>query len=359
MDPYSILAAILVLAVVIFVHELGHFSVAKWCDVEVRTFSMGFGPTVWSRTVGETEYRVAAIPLGGYVSMAGQDDDDDSEAPSDPSRGFTAKSVAQRTAIVAAGPAVNFVFAAVVFASITWIYGTQVPSDSPVVGDVFAGSAAEAAGLEPGDRVIAVDGRPMATWDDLVSVLRGSEGATMALELENPAGERRSVSAAAKLQEQRDVYGEVVGQTFLIGIGRAFESQPATLPQALSAGVSATWGYSKMILGTVSRLLMGRLEARNVGGPIMIVQEASRQAKQGMEPLLAFLALISVNLGVINILPIPVLDGGHLAFLGVEALRGKPLSVRVREGALQLGMVLLGALMIFVVFNDIVRIAGG
>lgn len=357
----SILAAILVLAIVIFVHELGHFLVGKWCGVEIKVFSMGFGPTVLAKQVGETVYRLALIPLGGYVRMAGYDEEggDGEDSPSDPSRGFTAKTIRQRALIVAAGPTVNLVFAFLLFSGCALAYGVSRPSSEPVLGGIVSGQAADAAGLRGGDRVLAVNGIPVENWEALLNSVLGSEGKPLSFQLKGEDGTTRIAEVTPRLVPRTDAFGEAQGSVYRIGVQQNQVLEPVGPLEAVSLGGRQTFGYSMMILETVARLLQGRLSASDLGGPIMIAREASAQARRGLQPLLIFMALISVNLGVVNLLPIPVLDGGHLMFMTFEAVRGRPLSLRVREYALQAGMMLIGALMVFVVFHDIVRIVAG
>jgi len=352
------IAAIAALAVVIFVHEMGHFLVAKWCDVEVLTFSMGFGPTLFSRKIGDTTYRLAAIPFGGYVRMAGQDDSDDPEAEN-PERGFSAKSLSQRVAIVAAGPAVNMIFAFAVFAFVFLVYGLPELSDTSRVGGVVADKPAQAAGLVAGDLITGIDGRPVGRWMELVEAVRGSDGKEMAFTLRAEDGAERTVAIKPELMPERDYLGEQIGEAWLIGIEPATEYVPVGAFTAVSMAGTRTYYLTAAIFETLWRLAQGRVSARDLGGPIMIAQEAGRQAAIGLERLLLFIGLISVNLGVINILPIPVLDGGHLLFFSFEAIRGKPLSIRVREMALQAGVLLLMALMVLVIYNDIARNISG
>jgi regulator of sigma E protease len=355
------LAAVLVLAIVIFIHELGHFLAGKWNNVEVRVFSMGFGPTVIARKVGETVYRIALIPLGGYVRMAGYDEEggDEDDAPSDPSRGFNAKSLGARAAIVAAGPAVNLVFAAVLFTFCAYTYGVVFPSDKPMVESVAPGQPAAEGGLLAGDTVVSVDGRAITKWDDLLDVVVGSGGKTLSFEVVDGAGNRRTAQVTPKLAPRRDEFGEETETVYQIGIMRTEDTREVGLVEAATLGTKQTFGYSMMIVQTVARLFQGRLSAGELGGPILIAREASRQAESGLRPLLMFMALISINLGIVNLLPIPVLDGGHLAFMAYEAVRGKPLSLRVREYALQAGMAVIGTLMIYVVYSDIKRLVLG
>lgn len=359
MSIESILGAVGVLAVVIFVHELGHFLVAKWCDVEVITFSMGFGPTIWSKKIGETDYRLALLPLGGYVRMAGEEDWRTADEASDPTRGFAAKSIGRRSAIVAAGPAVNLVFAFLLFAITFAVYGDKVPTEEARMGGVVAGLPADAGGLLAGDRVASVDGTPIATWEEFAGIVRESEGRSMALAIVGEDGSSREVTLTPELSEQKDMFGDVVGEFYMIGVHRDVDSKQVGLFEAVSLGATATYRWSALIFETLARLLSGSVNAKELGGPIMIAREAGRLAATGLEPLLRFMAVISVNLGIINILPIPILDGGHLLFFGFEVVRGKPISVRVREYALQAGALLLVALMVFVVYNDISRIFFG
>jgi regulator of sigma E protease len=356
MSIESILGAGLVLALVIFVHELGHFLVAKWCNVEVLVFSMGFGPVVFARKYGETEYRLSAVPFGGYVRMAGEDGVE--EPALNPERAFSAKPVWQRCAIVAAGPGVNILFAFLIFTAAFYVYGDSIAVEAPKIGGVIPGAPAAEVGLRDGDLVKTIDGSPVTTWDELALRVRESEGRSLALVIDRD-GQDVSLNVSPKPRDQRDYLGEVVGQAYMIGIEPAFERQPVGFYDALSLGGRSTWALTSMIFETLARLFQGRVSANDLGGPIMIAQEAGRRAASGLEPLLRFMALISINLGVINVLPVPVLDGGHLAFFLIEAVRGRPLSTRYREIAQQVGVFLLVALMVFVVFNDISRIVSG
>ncbi len=362
----SIAGAIAAIALIIFVHELGHFLVAKRCGVDVLVFSLGFGPKLFAFRSRETEYRLSLIPLGGYVRMAGQDDlrdaaggeDPGAVGDGDPARRFSAKGLGQRSAIVAAGPAVNILFAFVLFALVAAVYGSPVALDEARIAGVREGGPAATAGLTGGDTVVAIDGHTVAGWDELAAGVRGSDGKALVLSVVDAGGRSREVSVVPERHDQRDMFGEVIGEAWMVGIERAFENNPVGVIEAAGIGARQTWFWTRVIFETLARIFQGRVSASDLGGPIMIAQEAGRRAATGLEPLLRFMALISVNLGVINVLPIPVLDGGHLLFFGIEGLRGRPLSLRYRELAQQLGVFLLLALMIFVVFNDISRIVG-
>ena len=357
----SMLAAILALAIVIFVHELGHFLVAKWCGVEVRVFSMGFGPTLLARQFGETTYRLALIPLGGYVKMAGFEEGagDPEDAPTDPARGFTAKTLGQRASIVLAGPVVNLVFSVVVLTAGALAYGVAEPVDTATIDGVAPGKPAAEVGLRQGDTVVSVDGKPITGWDEMVAAILSSNGNPLLFAVQDAQGVTRAVTVTPQLADRLDAFGEAQSTAYQIGVSRGFRLVSIGVGGALTTAVARTWHDSKMILETLLRLFQGRVSTGDLGGPILVVTEASKHAQSGFQYLLLFMALISVNLGVINLLPIPVLDGGHLAFMAVEALRGRPLSLKVREYALGFGMVVIGTLMLFVVFQDIVRIVTG
>src|SRR6185369_11896043 len=218
---------------------------------------------------------------------------------------------------------------------------------------------AAAAGLRHGDTIAAVDGKTISTWDDLVAAILASGGKTLHLDVTDETGSSRRVEITPTLAEQHDAFGEVIPSVWQVGISRGIDLTPIGFGGAFLSAVERTWYDSTMILKTIGRLIQGRISATDLGGPILVVAEASKHAQSGLQPLLLFMALISINLGVVNLLPIPVLDGGHLAFMGIEAVRGRPLSLRVREYALGFGMMLIGALMLFVIFHDIVRIATG
>jgi regulator of sigma E protease len=253
---------------------------------------------------------------------------------------------------------VNVLFAFLVFAAAFFFYGESVPVKEAKIGAAMPGAPAAEAGLKAGDLIEAVDGTPVETWEELALRVRESEGRPLTLTVDRD-GQTLSVGVKPEPRPERDYLGEVVGQAYMVGIERALELRPVGLFASLRLGAQYTWGFTRLIFETLARLFQGRVSASDLGGPIMIAQEAGRRAASGLEPLLRFMALISINLGVINVLPVPVLDGGHLLFFLIEGIRGRPLSVRYREIAQQVGVFLLVALMVFVVFNDISRIVSG
>jgi len=354
----SVVVAIIVLGLLIFVHELGHFTIAKWSGVMVTRFSLGFGPRLLGWRRGETEYAISAVPLGGYVKMLGEDPEEDVPAY-EAARAFSKQSLLVRAAIVLAGPGMNLVTAFVAFTLVFAIFGAGSPTLAPKIGGVMEKMAAARAGLARGDTVLAIDGKPIATWDELSDTVRASGGAPLRLSVQRATGAVEELVVTPEEKPDRTPFGEEIGRAYLIGIERFVEIAPVSLTSAIGLGAYQTYFWVKMTLLSVVKIFQGSVSARDLGGPILIVRAAGQQAELGLEYLIRFLGLISVNLGVLNLLPIPVLDGGHLLFFACEAVRGRPLAIRHREMAQQVGLFLLLALMVFVVYNDITRIMAG
>jgi regulator of sigma E protease len=353
MFGYSVVAFVIVLGVLIFFHEAGHFIVARLFGVGVEKFSLGFGRRLLGRKIGLTDYRLSAIPLGGYVKMVGEEPDETLDPALIP-LSFTHKHVFKRMLIVFAGPAFNVLLAVVIFFVIGWTSGLLVLK--PTVGTVKEGSPAEAAGLRPGDQVVAVDGRPVASWEEMAEKIAGSGGRAIDITVRRPEGEVR-LQAAPELITTKNLLGEAV-RRYAIGIGTAGETFARELGflQALGESLRQTYNVVELMVVILVKLFSGDISVDTVGGPIMIAQMAGDQAKAGVGSLFQFIAVISVNLAVINLLPIPVLDGGHLLFFLIEAVKGRPVNLKVREIAQQVGMVLLIMLMILVFYNDITRL---
>lgn len=352
---YMIVAAVVAFGVLVFLHELGHFLVAKKAGVGVLTFSIGFGPKVLVRRYGETEYCVSAFPLGGYVKMVGEDPRDDVSS-GDLDRSFAHRSLASRIAIVAAGPGANFLLAMAVFLFVFMVFG--VPYRTAEIGGVKAGSPAAGAGLQAGDRVVMVGDRPIRSWDQLSAEVRTSGGRPMHLGVAR--GEREfPVTLSPTRGETQNLLGEVE-ETWLIGIQSAgtVEVERRNPLTAAWLSVSRTVELSLLTLEVLAKMVVGRVDSSNLGGPVMIAQLAGEQAQRGIANYLFLVALLSINLGVLNLLPIPMLDGGHLLFFLIEAVRGKPLDVRQRERAQQMGLVMLLFVMVYAFYNDLARIFG-
>jgi regulator of sigma E protease len=349
----NLIAFIVVLGVLIFFHELGHFLVARLFGVGVERFSLGFGPRIFGKQVGITDYRVSAIPLGGYVKMVGEEPDAEID-PADIPISFTHKHVFKRILIVAAGPFFNLLLAAVIFYGVFQISGLMILK--PVVGAVEADTPAALAGLAENDRIDAIDGTPIGSWEEMAAAISKSEGSPLVLTVAR--GESLlEVAITPTLRPAQNIFGEPVDR-YVIGISAAgdFETQRLNPFQALYESIHRTYYFTKLTVVSVVKLIQGTVSAKTLGGPIMIAEMAGQQAKEGAWNLVTFIALLSINLAILNILPIPVLDGGHLLFFAIEAVTGRPVNTKVREVAQQAGIFLLLLLMILVFYNDITRI---
>jgi regulator of sigma E protease len=445
----TLVSFVLVIGILILIHELGHFIVARWCGVGVERFSIGFGPVLVRWRGKETEYCLSAVPMGGYVKMVGEENplEGGGGPVFDPGKAFAMKPLWARFLIVFAGPGMNFVLAAVIFAIVFATVGRPVwPA---LIGRVAEGGPAAAAGLKTGDVVTAVDGRPVSHWEDLERAIAGSEGRalTLAVRRDGRAATatvtpRRTVVRDPIFREPRDAWelgagsqltpqigsvnpgspadkaglraGDLVlgvagqpvfspdelmqsiqkraGQTFELTVER--DGAPRTLAVTATAvkekgptgqeqeigrigvgivtrvvryeayspvvavwyGWVRTWDMTVLTAKGLWKIVSRQIDSSNIGGPIQIAAEAGRQAKEGAASLALFTAIISVNLALLNLLPVPMLDGGHLFFFVVEGIMGRPLSLKKREAAQQLGFVLLMLLMVFALYNDLVRI---
>jgi len=447
MTTQMILAAVVVLGVLIFFHELGHFLVAKRAKVGVLKFSLGFGPKLLGVKKGETEYLLSALPLGGYVKMIGEDPGDDSPEAADPERSFSRKSVGTRSLIILAGPMANLILPVVIFWGIFTFVGQSYLL--PMVGSPEKGSPAAKAGVAAGDRIHAIDGQVIERWDQIELALRTSAGKPLLLTVQRE-GKTFEVSAKPEPRKDKDIFGQDIESwdvgvhplrsTHILGLQPGMPAQQAGLrlgdrivavdgsrvadwdaladiirarpgqPVRLSveregqtfdvevtprgtrqqgpngeeeigligilapspeshlrrlnpvtaawAGVTKTANLSILVVTGFVKLVQAKISPKTIGGPILIAQMAGEVAQRGLIELLSFTALLSINLAILNLLPIPILDGGHLLFSLIEWLRGKPVSLKKREIAQQVGMVLLIGLMGFAFYNDIFRLLG-
>lgn len=353
----SIVAAVIVLGFLITFHELGHFLVAKRTGVGVLKFSIGFGPRLIGRRVGRTEYVVSAIPLGGFVKMIGEDPEEEM-APADRAIAFQLQPLWKRMAIVLAGPGANLLFAFLAFSLVFAVYGARLPSDAAKVGGIIEEMPAAAAGLKAGDVITAVSGTPVTKWDNLSEAIRASGGQRITLTVRRDEA-TLEVPVTPQAKEEKNIFGETTGTAYVIGIERGFDQEHVGVLTAIGMGAKQTGWWVETLLVSIAKMFQGKIPAKDIGGPILIVQAAGQQARLGLEYLLNFMAVISVNLGVLNLLPIPVLDGGHFLFFGAEAVLRRPLDIRHREIAQQVGLVLLISLMAFAFYNDIARVIHG
>jgi regulator of sigma E protease len=348
----SILSVIVLLGVLIFAHELGHFLAAKWADVGVLKFSLGFGRKLFGRQVGETEYVVSLIPLGGYVKLLGESEAE--QLPEDQQRrSFMNQSVWVRMGIVLAGPAFNFLLAILIFAV---IYMAGVPTLTSTIGSVQDGSAALEAGIRPADTVVAIDGKKVRKWEQLAEIIGSSGGKTLRITVER-GGTAQDFSVTPRAMKGKNLFGEEI-DTWKIGVtpDPKIMTERLNPAEALWTSVKKTWYLSELTLVSIIKIFEGVISPKTLGGPIFIAQLAGAQVKEGLIPFFLFMALLSINLGVLNLLPIPVLDGGHLLFYLIEAVLRRPVSLKWREYAQQVGFALLILLMIFVFGVDIDRL---
>jgi len=437
----TIAAGIVMLGILVFVHELGHFCVAKFCGVKVLKFSLGFGPRLVSRQWGETEYMVCAIPLGGYVQMLGEgggERGEDAEiSPDEEHRSFSKQSIARRMAIVAAGPAMNLVLPFLVL-PLAYLVGVNLPAyleETPCVGYVIPGSEAEAGGFHKGDCIVEISGHKVTTWTDTGPALVNSAGEPIVFLLDRSGqvseltiapehGALEGLQSIGLLPDQEAVIGslapgmpavkagleagdrivsigereivswyelkeaiqEVGGQTVTIVVERnqeklSFQIVPEqvddsnsyligiapnqdtvfkrfSLGESIKAGAGRSMDLIELTLVFIQKLFAGHVSTSNIGGPITVVQIAGQAAQTDISSILSVLAFLSIQLGILNLLPIPILDGGHLFFYTFEMVFRRPLSLRAREWAQQLGLILLIMLMVLAFYNDIVRMIG-
>jgi regulator of sigma E protease len=349
----TVAAFVVVLGVLVFFHELGHYLAARWRGVYVEAFSVGFGRTIfsWYDRHG-TNWRVSWLPLGGYVKMHGQERpeevSDEVRASWKDGQTFHEKSVLSRAIIVAAGPIANFVLAMVLFAGLFMAVGR--PVTSPVIGEVLPDGAAAHAGLMANDRIEAISGAPIRSFEDIQRIITAHPVETLTVTVKRDGVDKDF----AVTTEAREVGGKRVG---LLGIrGGTVDYEPLGFGAAVVGGVTQTWTVTTDTFSGLAQMISGQRGTDELGGPLRIAQLSGQVAQLGVSNLVSFIAVLSVNLGLINLFPIPVLDGGHLLFYLVEALRGRPLPRRAQEFSFRAGIALLGGLFIFATWNDLAHI---
>ena len=355
-----------VLTVVVFFHELGHFWVARRCGVKVEAFSVGFGPELFGFNDRRgTRWRLSAIPLGGYVRFHGDDsaastpDHSALERMSAEERrvSFFHKSVVARAAIVAAGPIANFILAIAIFAAVFALFGRQVTT--PRVDQIQAASAAERAGFKAGDLVLSIDGREVDSFADMQRIVSGSPGRALVIVVDR-GGLQVTLTATPELREMRDNFGNV-HRLGVLGISRSATASEVVTQrlgplEALRLGVAETWFVVDRTMSYLGGILLGRESADQLGGPLRIAQVSGQVASVGFVALLHLTAVLSVSIGLLNLFPVPLLDGGHLLFYAIEALRGKPLSARAQEFGFRIGLAIVVMLMIVATWNDLLHL---
>ena len=356
-----------VLTVLVFVHELGHYLVARWNRVRVEVFSIGFGPEIFGWTDrGGTRWKVSALPFGGYVKMFGEAPEagpdpnpgagpmPDSATEADRAVSFAHKTLGQRAAIVVAGPFANFLFAVVVSAVLFATIGQQLTST--VVSEVVPGSAAEAAGIQRGDRIVALNGQAVSRFEDIAALVQLGLGEPLRLKVQR-GGSTIELNATPKVVQQVDIFGDT-HRIGLLGIqasgpGEIVRYDPAT---ATWKAVVETYRRAAGMLKAIGQIITGIRPSNEVGGVLRIAKMSGDIASRSVIDVVDFAVILSINLGLINLFPVPLLDGGRLLFYGAEALRGRPLGPRAEEWGLRLGLALVLSLMLFATWNDLVSL---
>lgn len=351
----TLFAFLAVLGPLVFLHELGHYLVGRWCGIRADVFSIGFGREIagWTDKRG-TRWKIGWMPLGGYVQFAGDED-----ASSTPQRAtssvedgtFAAAKLWKRMLTVAAGPIANFIVAIVILSGFALAYGRM--TTPPVAQTVLAGSPAAAAGIKPGDRIVSVNGRAMATFQDVPAmVMHRPAGEPMDFMIERD-GRQFTLRIAPKVDVEHDRFGNRVERA-IIGIGNQHvEFSPVSILEAPVVGTQMAWSITRQMGEVIGQLFTGKRSIQDLGGPIKIAKASGEQASLGFAAFLSFAALISLNLGLMNLLPMPMLDGGHLLFQTIEAVRRRPVSIETQQWAFRMGFFAMIALMVVVTFNDL------
>jgi len=355
---FTLAAFALVIGVLVFVHEYGHYGMARLFGIKVDTFAVGFGREIagWTDRRG-TRWKLGWLPLGGYAKFAGDmnaasQPDPALEALPDAEKAelFQFRPLWQRALVVAAGPAINFLFAILLFAVFFMTYGHQYTP--PVAGEVRAGTPAAEAGIRSGDRFVSLDGQGVARFEDMIRIISINPGQPVELVIERD-GDRIEKTVTPKIIREEDRFGNSYTRGILgISSGQAVVERRGPV-SAVRHAVVETWNTVRMMADTLAQIITGRRAIDELGGPIKIAQFSGQSASLGLPSLIGFIALISINLGFMNLLPIPMLDGGHLFLYALEGIRRRPLNPRVQEWAFMSGFALLMSLMLFLTWNDL------
>lgn len=359
---------VLVLSLLVFVHEMGHYLVGRWCGIRSTAFSIGFGPELIGFTDKHgTRWKISAIPLGGYVKFFG-DEDVSSKPDSDGLAGLSLEERAQtlagaklwkRAATVAAGPIANFLLAILIFAALFGTYGRMI--SDPIVAEVRENSAAQTAGIVPGDRLVSIDGEAVKTFDDVRRYVAVRPGTPITVTVERN-GQELSLPMVPTRTETTDQFGNKM-ELGIIGIVTDqtrgnFRHVTFSPTEALVEGVRETGHVVTGTFAYIGNLVTGRMNADQLGGPVRVAQASGQMASLGFGAVIQLAALLSVSIGLLNLMPVPILDGGHLVFYAIEAVRGRPLGAGAQEVAFRIGLAMIFSLMVFATWNDISSLIG-
>lgn len=350
-----VLAIVIVFSGIVFIHELGHFSVARFFKIGVQSFSIGFGPKLITKTIGKTEYCLSAIPLGGYVSLVGEEENGTLPEGFTREESFTLRPAWQRLCVILAGAIFNILLGIIIYWAIFYFSGKSYLL--PIVGDVTPNSPAMQAGLTPGDTILRINNLPITRFEQIRELTQINAGEKMSLVVANTQGEERTIEITPTRSIIQDILGDT-SELWILGItpSNTQGHLPLGVFSSLQEGISQTYNDLKLTLFALVKLIQGKLSKDNISGPIMIAKIIYNNSHQGIIVIANIAALISINLGFMNLLPIPVLDGGHAIFLLVEMIRNKPINPIWKERFTKVGFALLITLMIFATYNDVLRL---
>jgi len=353
----TILATIVVLGILVFLHETGHFAAAKIFGMRVERFSMGYPPRLFGKKIGDTDYCVSAIPFGGYVKISGMVDEsfDKEQLSKEPEPWeYRSRPWIQKFTVILAGPVMNILFALIIFIGSVFVYGIAVQKQGTGIGQVMENMPAAKAGMTAGDKIISINGTPVETWQDLTEIIHKSAGMSITVKWAGNDTVREAVIIPEMKKIQKpDGSFEEAG---LIGITPEFVMKKVSFFKSVETGTVSLIRITKMIGVSLIKLITGQESIKSLGGPVIIAKMAGESARSGIGALIGFMAFLSLNLGLLNLLPIPVLDGGHLLFLSIEGIIRREIPIKVKFIIQQVGMALLLALMVFVIYNDILRV---